>query len=395
MVHLLIGLVILGGRRLRHVAYLCDDVVYRRFVGLRGIPSARTISRWLKGFTMHTVGRLQALNAAVIARVLPAGALRMLTVDVDGTVVSMGLQVEQAFRGFNPHHRKVPSYYPILAHLAETTHVLRLKNRAGDVHDGKASLPFLRDLWAQLTPMVTCAADVGFRIDGAFFREDVLRWLAARGAGYAVKAPFYQWLDLQTMIRQQETWVRVAAEVTGFTLPLAVTPWHTTLTVAIYRKRVHHRSPKNYQLDLFNPNDGHDEYSAVASNLGFTIRALWHFMCGRDGQEKTIGQLKGGLALHSIPTNAYAANSAWQQLVVLAHNLLTNFQIETGAVCRPLSRKRTVRPLLQSVQTLRFVLFHRAALLVRPQGSPVLRLTDNVETKKTFTRIENALARAA
>jgi hypothetical protein len=30
-VRLLIGLVILGGRRLRHVAYLCDDVVYRRF----------------------------------------------------------------------------------------------------------------------------------------------------------------------------------------------------------------------------------------------------------------------------------------------------------------------------------------------------------------------------
>ena len=395
MVRLLIGLVILGGRRLRHVAYLCDDVVYRRFAGVAVVPSARTLSRWLKGFRMHTVERLQALNAAVIARVLPAGALRTLTVDIDGTVISTGLQVERAFRGYNPHRRKVPSYYPILAHLAETTHVLRLKNRSGDVHDGKASLPFLRDVWTQLTPMVRRAADVRFRMDGAFFREDILRWMDARGAGYAIKVPFYQWLDLQAVIRAQTRWLRVAPDVTGFTVPLAITPWHTTLTVAIYRKRVHHRSPKNYQLDLFDPNDGHYEYSAVASNLGFSIRALWHFMCGRGGQEKTIGQLKGGLALPSIPTNAYAANSAWQQLVVLAHNLLTNFQIETGAVCRPVSRKRTVRPILQTVQTLRFVLFHRAALLVRPQGAAVLRLTDNAETKKTFTRIENALARAA
>jgi len=167
------------------------------------------------------------------------------------------------------------------------------------------------------------------------------------------------------------------------------------VAVTTYRKRVQHRSPKNYQLDLFDPNDGHYEYSAVASNLGFSIRALWHFMCGRGGQEKTLGQLKGGLALHSIPTNAYAANSAWQQLVVLAHNLLTNFQIETGAAFRPLSRKRTVRPILQTVQTLRFVLFHRAALLVRPQGAALLRLTDNAATRKTFTRLENALARAA
>jgi hypothetical protein len=29
-------------------------------------------------------------------------------------VVSTGLQVKRAFRGFNPHHRKVPSYYPII-----------------------------------------------------------------------------------------------------------------------------------------------------------------------------------------------------------------------------------------------------------------------------------------
>ena len=32
-----------------------------------------------------------------------------------------------------------------MAHLAETTHVLRVKNRSGNVHDGKAGLPFLRE----------------------------------------------------------------------------------------------------------------------------------------------------------------------------------------------------------------------------------------------------------
>jgi hypothetical protein len=118
-------------------------------------------------------------------------------------------------------------------------------------------------------------------------------------------------------------------------------------------------------------------------------------MCGRGGQEKTLGQLKGGLGLHAVPTNAYAANSAWQQLVILAHNLLTNFQIETGAVCRGLSRKRTVLPLLHSVHTSRFTLFHRAAVLLRPQGATVLRLTNNTATRQVFRRIEQALARAA
>ena len=394
MVRVLVGSVIVGGRRLRHVAYVADDPVFQRFGGVRIVPTARTMSRWLRHFTMRTVTRLQALNAAVVSHLLPGLGLRTWTVDVDGVVVSTGLQVERAFRGFNPHHRKVPSYYPIMAHLAETTHILRVKNRSGNVHDGKAGLPFLRALWPQLAALRTGGARLRFRMDGAFFRQDVLRWLQARGVGYAIKVPFYRWLDLQRYIRADPTWVPVAPNVTGFVVPRAVTPWQIPMAVTIYRKKVHHRATKNYQLDLFDPNDGHYEYSAVTSTLDLTVRHLWFFMCGRGNHEKTIAQLKSGFAFHSVPTQAYAANSAWQQIVVLAHNLLTNFQLETGAPQRRRSRKHTVVPLLHSVQTLRFELFHRAALLVRPGGTTRLRMTDNPATRQTFTRIANALARA-
>ena len=395
MVRLLVGLLIVGGRRLRHLAYVQDDPVFRRFGGVRVVPTARTVSRWLTHFTMTTVARLQALNAVVVTRVLPGLGLRTVTIDVDGVVVSTGLQVERAFRGFNPHHRKVPSYYPILAHLAETTHILRVKNRSGNVHDGKASLPFLRELWAQLETLVAHGLRVRFRMDGAFFREDVLRWLHGRAVGYAIKVPFYRWLDLQQYIRGRRDWVAVAPEVTGFALPVALTPWHFSVAVTIYRKKVRHRTAKNYQLDLFDPNDGYYEYSAVASNLGLTVRNLWHFMGGRGNHEKTIGHLKTGLAFHTVPTAAYAANSAWQQLVALTHNLLTNFQIDTGAEQRARSRKHTVLHLLRTVQTLRFEVFHRAGVLVHPGGMTRLRLTANAATRQMFTRIENALARAA
>lgn len=395
MVRLLIGLLIVGGRRLRHLAYVQDDPVFRRFGGVRVVPSARTMSRWLKTFTMTTVGRLQALNAAVVARALPGLRLRTLTIDVDGVVVSTGLQVERAFRGFNPHHRKVPSYYPILAHLAETTHLLRVKNRSGNVHDGKASLPFLRELSAQLATMLAPSDQVRFRMDGAFFRQDVLRWLHAQGAGYTIKVPFYTWLDLQQSIRGRRDWVAVAPDISGFALPVALTPWGFPVSVTIYRKQVRHRTAKNYQLDLFDPNDGYYEYSAVASNLRLTIANLWRFTAGRGNHEKTIGQLKSGFAFHTVPTNAYAANSAWQQLVALAHNLLTNFQIDTGATRRAATRKRTVLHRLQTVQTLRFEIFHRAAILLRPGGTTRLRMTDNAATRRTFTRIASALAPAA
>lgn len=56
-------------------------------------------------------------------------SLARLTIDTDSSVITAGASVAWAFRGFNPHHRKAPSYYPILAHLAQTSHILRVKNR--------------------------------------------------------------------------------------------------------------------------------------------------------------------------------------------------------------------------------------------------------------------------
>ena len=147
----------------------------------------------------------------------------------------------------------MPSYYPILAHLAETTHVLRVKNRSGNVHDGKAGLPFLRALWAQLQPLRPRGGRVRFRMAGAFFREDVLHWLEGRSAGYAIKVPFYRGLDLQQYIRAQPTWQAVAPEIPGFVVPQAATPWGRPIWVALYRQQVCPRATKHYQLDLFDP----------------------------------------------------------------------------------------------------------------------------------------------
>jgi hypothetical protein len=105
--------------------------------------------------------------------------------------------------------------------------------------------------------------------------------------------------------------------------------------------------------------------------------------------------MKSHLAFATIPTNHYAANSAWQQIVALAHNLLTNFQIETGAARRSRSRKRTALYLLKSPQTLRFEIFNRAAEIVRPAGRTILRLAENAPVQDAFLRIAGRLARAA
>ena len=118
-------------------------------------------------------------------------------------------------------------------------------------------------------------------------------------------------------------------------------------------------------------------------------------MAGRGAQEKTLAELKDGFAFDSVPTNHYAANSAWQQLSVLAMNLLRRFQMETTAAARPRTRKRTFLYVLESIKTARFTWLNVAGRLVATNGVRSLRLSDIIAVRDRYERLESVLARAA
>jgi hypothetical protein len=163
----------------------------------------------------------------------------------------------------------------------------------------------------------------------------------------------------------------------------------------VYRKRVSHQSRKNFQLDLYSPDDGHYEYSAVATNKSLQIAPLWHFMAGRGAHEKTFAELKQHFGFAAIPTNDQEANSAWQLISVLTLNLMRYFQITVGAEERRRTWKRTFDFVFQSIQTLRFELIQQPLRQVRPQGRPELRFAASPAGRKRIEAAYNALARAA
>lgn len=390
---LVIGLLVVGARRLSHLRYVANDPLFARLCGLSRIPTDRTVVNWLKQFTQTSLRALMRLNSELLYEQIEQLKLPRLTIDLDGTVICAGAKVAWAARGYNPHHRKASSYYPLLAHLAQTGQVLRLKNRPGNVHDSKGAEAFVRELLAELRARFGRSLPLEFRMDAAFFQQNLLKLFVHHHCSYAVKVPFCQWTGVKALIAAQQRWSAVAADIDGFETRLALATWGLELRVVVYRKRVHHRSPKNYQLDLFSPDDGYFEYSAVATNLTLTPRALWYFAAGRGAQEKTIAELKGEFALDAVPTNHYGANSAWQQLCVLAHNLMRSFQLHLNlATPKPQSRKRTYSYRIASIKTLRFLLINRAARLARISGHKVLRFSANPATESLYDQILTRLA---
>lgn len=391
MVLLVLVMMITGARRVRHVGYVEGDPLVARICGLGRLPTQQTLGRWLRGFDERGVEALHGVNERLVGDVIERSELRRLTLDVDGSVVSTGLKVEGARRGFNPHRRKVPSYYPITAYEANTGQVLRVQNRAGNVHDGKASVAFIEALFAQLDETLDRRHLLEMRMDGAFFRADVLDLLEVRGVEYAIKVPFYEWLGLKERIARRRRWQRVEAGVECFEQRLHLAGWSRTLRVAIYRKRVRHRTAKNYQLDLFDPDDGYYEYSAIVTNKGVSGRTLWFFLCGRGTHEKVYGELKGGFAFDCVPTQRYHANSAWQVMSVVAFNLTRALQ--TGLSERRASnRKRRAMRRFQTIHTLRYQFINRAGLLVQPNGRGTLDVGSNDIVRERFKAVERAIA---
>src|SRR5207244_1105967 len=103
---LLLALPYVGARRLEHLQYLVNDPLVRRFAGLARVPTARTVSNWLRRFTQETLRPLVRLNQELVLDTLAGPDVPGLTPEVEGPIVRTAAPVAWAFRGFNPHLRK-------------------------------------------------------------------------------------------------------------------------------------------------------------------------------------------------------------------------------------------------------------------------------------------------
>lgn len=363
------------------------------------MPSRRTLARRLGALRKADLDEIDRLILVSATDSIARQGISRLTIDVDGSVLTTGLTVTGAVRGYNPHHRKNPSYYPITATVAQTGHVLGHRNRAGNVHDSYRAGDFLKTVVTRLRGQLTSPTLIEVRADSAFFQRDFLRSCDRLGVEYALKVPMWHYLNLRSLVRSvdQSLWQTVSrsAQVEGIFLRLEVPFWNRAEHIAIYRTRRSHKPVKGTQLDLFNPDDGYWEYSVVATNKDLGLLALWNFMNGHGVHEKTLAELKSGFAYDQIPTRDWQANTAWQKLNLLAHNINVGFQVDILQRPRARTAKRTASFVVSSIRTVRFEWLNRAARIVAPGGSQILRLATNRAVQDAFTRAETGLDQAA
>lgn len=217
----LIALLIVAGSRLRHLQFLAHDPIVLRFAQLARLPDIRTVSRWLGSLTEGVRERIVELMRELAYDSARLAKVARVTLESDGTVLRTGLCAEGAERGFNPHHPKDKSYYPLTAHLAQTGQLLDIRNRPDNVHDSRGVVEMLRTLVADIRENLG-RIPIEVRLDGAFFQAPSLRFLAESGVEYALKVPIWRWLDLRGPIADRKRWTPIRPRLSAFSMSLRI-----------------------------------------------------------------------------------------------------------------------------------------------------------------------------
>lgn len=384
---MLLVMLLVGAERLQHLDYLCSDPLFHRTARLTRIPHRTKLSKALKQFTSDSLKALIELNSKLVMEKLQELELTEITIDLDGTVVSTRGNPSWAVKGYNPVKKGAKSYFPLTAHIGETGHFLTIINRPGNVHDSNRASVVIQTIRKQLPQF-----SVRLRADSAFCVPEVINDLLFKNLPFAIKAPFWKLITLKGAAQQRKRWFKINRRWSYFWVKKPIKSLEHEHHVIILRKKI--GDPQDhFQLNLFSPNNGIYEYSAVVTDTNdWDPEELLLFVSGRSAQENSIGELKTSFAFAQIPTNTYQANSAYMQISQMAYNLGISMQHSMGlSKKRTADRKRTRLLKIMEWKTFRFLILNRAGRIAWHKGKKVLEMTQNSATESLYNKISDSL----
>jgi len=365
---------ILGLGRIETTEPLRHNGVFHYLTGLPGYPEATSLRRFLERFAR--AGRNAFLKLHDRWRAEMLGHPAQVLFDLDSTVLTVYGHQERAAVGYNPKKRGRPSYLPLLCCEGRTQDCWEGSYHAGNVHVSTVTLALLERAFAKL-PEAT--PQVRVRADGAFFDHKIIEFIEQNRAFYAIAARLTHPLKNRLPGLRYR---RVASGVWAAEFRYCPQGWPGPRRFIVIRRLV--PEEPSAQLHLFQMR-GYS-YQVLVTNLSLTPLNLWRFYNQRARAELIIRELKDAYALGKIPTQDFAANEAFFQIVLLAYNLLNWFK----RLCAPRHLQRA------NLQRLRQRLFVVPSQLVRPGGVPTLRIApsyayeaDFLETLRRIRRLKS------
>lgn len=390
IVLLLVVHMLLGYRELRHMKFYDNDPMVKRLLGLTRLPDVSTVSRCLSSMDAQSVSQLQALISRGVLERLASLSLPRVTLDFDGSVLSTGRFAEGTAVGFNKKKKGQRSYYPLFCTVAQTSQVLDVHHRSGNVHDSNGAPAFIQHCIKQVREVLP-GVKIEVRMDSAFFSEDLVSMLDHAEVEYTMSVPFERLLALKEQVEQRQRWYGLNHQCDFFDIQWKPKCWKYKHRFIVVRQATKIQNKAPVQLDLFTPGDYQWEYKVVLTNKTLSARKAIAYHNGRGSQENIFGELKSSLHMDYIPTRTWEGNKMYLLSAVMAHNITRELQMLAASPERITQEKRPALWKFKALGTLRREIIQRAGRIIRPQGKIVLSMANNEAVKDEMLHYLDAI----
>ena len=362
-----------GGRVLEDIRTIASDKGLRTLLGIKRMPTADTIGKWLKRTGLQGIYAAESVNRTLLKRYLKA-IDEPLVLDMDATVIESHKSIAM------PTYKAFPGFTPMTGHI-NGGYMVHTEFRPGNMAPADNNLTFLKRCQAQL-PKGKRFAYV--RADSASYQAELFNYCNQNHITYLIGAR----LDAPTLqnikeITQWETleghdgkYHHVKEEVGEF----LHTMQHTdhAFRIIVVKRQV---TPILPSMEKFLDEEellalANERYSVIATNAdNETLPAQEVVRLYRqrgETSENRIKALKNGFNLNYLPTSNFMANALYFQIGALAYNLFILF-------------RQTMQQSWQkhTVQTIRYKLYNIAGKVIMHARRTILKVNQE------FTEILN------
>jgi len=348
--------VLSGAQRFSEVALLRADPAVPEFLGIEAVSSQPALSRFFNKFNQRSnLGLFNDLFRWSLEKL--SSRKEGYTLDLDSTaIIHEDGHQEGVKPGYTPRGLK-PGHHPLIAALAEPKLVAGFWLRSGNAHTSNNAGEFLANILRNLPQQVRIGL---IRTDAGFYSEDFVCGLESNGLKYIVVAQLKS--DIKKLCRHDDTsWQATAVngvEVCEVDWPAK--DWPVGRRLIVIRQKLKVRPDAKGKALLEVP--GYS-FQAFVTNLPSSVQPLevWRTYNPRADIENRIKELTHQFGLKGFCCQNFWGTEAACCFVCLAYNLTVLFQR-----CLCLVKK-------VQAQTLRWQIFHRAAIFSRAQGRSTLK----------------------
>lgn len=266
-------------------------------------------------------------------------------VDLDSTVCEVTGKAKQ---GAAFGYTKVLGYHPLLATRSDTGEVLHARMRKGSANTARGARRFVEELVARVR-RAGASGEVVVRFDSGFWSNDTIDTLGRLDVRYTMAVRTSNaGVSAAIAAIDEGAWVDIdytsdgKAQVAECTYVSGRGPRRVERRLVVRRTRLTDTAQARLWPDW--------RHFAFLTDLGGDVVEVDAFHRAHAVVELAIRDLKEGAGLEHVPSGSFAANGAWLQCAVLAHDLVrwTTTIGQAGPVDR-LTVARTVRRRLVAV----------------------------------------------